>query len=126
MLTNHTDTNRHIAVVHDVLSRDWARWVLQNWKMEKCSGGKLSPCARCDKRKLVLEKNHDPELIGEPAEATKMALVIDDVIKKLFYPISSETLFRSNGFSVTNVYGNTLWFGFGCREFHLIGRTEKY
>lgn len=76
-------------------------------------------------RKLVLWKKHDCVLIGEPAEPTKLALEIDDVIENLSNPISLEDFSKSHGMYVSSIYGGVLWDQYGGRELHSIGSTEK-
>lgn len=62
--------------------------------------------------KLVLAKNHDPELTGEPAEGTDIVSEIGDVIDKLCNPITFKTLSNSYGISVTSLYRVALLVGF--------------
>lgn len=42
-------------------------------------------------RRLVLRKNRDQVLIGEPSEATKLALELDNIIDKLCNSMSLES-----------------------------------
>lgn len=76
-------------------------------------------------RKFVLEKNHDEVLSAETSEVTKLALDVDDVIAKIFNPVSSEILSEICMQSDTSLYGRALRVGLGAQELHSIGSTEK-
>lgn len=77
-------------------------------------------------KKLVLGKSHDQDLIGSPAEATKLALKIDDFVEKFLIRISLETNTKIYGLFANSRYGGALWIGLGSWELHSIGSTKKY
>lgn len=68
-------------------------------------------------RELVLGKNHDQVLIGDPAEESKLALKTNDVIDKLFSPVSLENFLTSMAFSYQLIFQNTLSWILGDRNY---------
>lgn len=107
-LNKDTGTNAPISSIHDVLFRDWALLVSETWKMKKCSDNRLSACAGHSKTTLDIGEDHELVLIGEPDEATKLTLKIDDCIEKLINKILLEILSKSYGMCCTSLYGRAM------------------
>lgn len=75
-------------------------------------------------RNFVLWKTHGQLLIGSSAEATKLALEIDDIIERLFNPVSLRILSKIYGLYATRRHGRALRDKFGGLELYSIGSTE--